>query len=132
VRYLVDTSIVSDLVRNPQGRAAARIAQVGEDAVAASIIVAAELRFGAAKKGSARLTAQLERVLAALPILPFEAPADQAYAALRTGLEAAGAPIGGNDMLIAAHAIALGYALVTDNEREFRRVEGLAVENWLR
>jgi tRNA(fMet)-specific endonuclease VapC len=132
VRYLLDTNILSDLVRNPQGRIAARAAQVGEAAVCTSIVVAAELRFGAAKKGSARLTAQLERLLAALPILSFESPADRAYATLRTQLEAAGEPIGGNDMLIAAHAISIGCALVTDNEREFRRVQGLSVENWLR
>ena len=131
VRYLLDTNILSDLVRNPQGRIAARIAEVGEGAVGASVIVAAELRFGAAK-GSARLTAQLEAVLSAVQILPFEEPADRAYATLRAQLEAAGIPIGGNDMLIAAQAIALGCAVITDNEREFLRVEGLTVENWLR
>lgn len=132
MRYLIDTNILSDLIRNPQGRIAARIAEVGEDTVCTSVIVAAELRFGAAKKGSARLAAQLERVLAAVQILPFEEPADQAYATLRAQLEAAGAPIGGNDMLIAAHAIALGCTAITDKEGEFRRVDGLTVENWLR
>lgn len=132
MRHLIDTSILSDLVRNPQGRIAARISEVGEDAVCTSVIVAAELRFGAAKKGSARLTAQLERVLSAVQILPFEEPADRAYATLRAQLETAGAPIGGNDMLIAAQAISLGCTVITDNEREFRRVEGLIVENWLR
>ena len=132
MRRLLDTNIVSDLVRHPQGVIAARIAEVGEDAVCTSVIVAAELRFGAAKRGSRRLTTQLERVLAVLPILAFEEPADVAYAALRTRLEAAGAPIGGNDMLIAAHALSAGCAVVTDNAREFGRVEGLTVENWLR
>jgi tRNA(fMet)-specific endonuclease VapC len=132
MRHLIDTNILSDLVRNPQGRIAARIAEVGEDTVCTSVIVAAELRFGAAKKGSARLSAQLERVLAAVQILPFEEPADRAYATLRAQLEAAGSPIGGNDMLIAAHAISLGCIVVTDNEREFVRVDGLTVENWLR
>lgn len=132
MRHLLDTNIVSDLVRNPQGRIARRIAEVGEDAVCTSVIVAAELRYGAAKKGSERLTTQLERVLAALPILPFEEPADASYGALRAQLEAAGTPVGGNDMLIAAHAIASGCAIVTDNEREFARVAGLTVMNWLR
>lgn len=132
MRHLLDTNIVSDLVRNPQGQVAARIAQVGEGAVCTSIIVAAELRFGAAKKGSPRLTAQLELVLAALEVLPFEAPADAAYGDLRARLEAAGTPIGGNDMLIAAHAISSGCSVVTDNEREFGRVDGLTVVNWLR
>ncbi|HEY3948409.1 type II toxin-antitoxin system VapC family toxin [Phenylobacterium sp.] len=130
--YLLDTNILSDLVRNPHGMVAARIAEVGEGAVCASVIVAAELRFGAEKKGSPRLSAQLERVLSAVQILPFEEPADRAYAKLRAELEAAGAPIAGNDMLIAAHALSADCVLVTDNEREFRRVAGLKVENWLR
>lgn len=92
----------------------------------------AELRFGAAKKGSTRLVAQLESVLSALEVLPFEAPADSIYADIRTRLEQAGQPIGGNDLLIAAHAIALGCTVVTDNQREFERVSDLRVENWLR
>jgi tRNA(fMet)-specific endonuclease VapC len=129
---MLDTNILSDLVRNPQGRVAARIAEVGEQAICTSIIVAAELRFGAAKKGSERLTLQLERILSAIDIQPFDAPADAAYADLRAQLETAGLPIGGNDMLIAAHALATDCSLVTDNEREFSRVPGLSVENWLR
>jgi len=132
MRALLDTNIISDLVRHPAGRAASKLAALREGDVCTSIIVAAELRYGAAKKGSARLSAQLEQVLAALDILPFEAPADRAYAAMRSGLEAKGQLIGGNDMLIAAHALSLGYAVVTDNEAEFRRVEGLQVVNWLR
>jgi tRNA(fMet)-specific endonuclease VapC len=131
-RYLLDTNILSDLVRNPQGRIAGQIARVGEGAICTSIIVAAELRFGAAKRGSERLTLQLERILAALDVQPFDAPADTAYAELRVQLEAAGLPIGGNDMLIAAHALATACIMVTDNEREFARVAGLQVENWLR
>lgn len=131
MRHLLDTNIVSDLVRNPQGRVAARIAEVGEAAVCTSVIVAAELRYGAAKKGSERLTAQVESVLGALTILPFEEPADRAYGELRAQLEASGAPIGGNDTLIAAHAISSGCSVVTDNEREFARIAGLTVENWL-
>jgi tRNA(fMet)-specific endonuclease VapC len=131
-RFLLDTNIVSDLVRHPQGRAAAKIAELGEDAVATSIIVAAELRYGAAKKGSVRLASQLETILSALEVIPFEAPADAAYANARVELEAAGTPIGGNDLLIAAQALALDMTVVTANEREFARVGGLRVENWLR
>lgn len=131
-RFLLDTNILSDLVRNPQGGIAARIAEVGDHAICTSIIVAAELRFGAAKKGSDRLTIQLERILSAIDIQPFEAPADAAYAQLRAQLEAAGSPIGGNDMLIAAQALVTGCTVVTDNEREFVRITGLPVENWLR
>jgi tRNA(fMet)-specific endonuclease VapC len=129
--YLLDTNIISDLVRNPQGKVAKRIARVGEENICTSIIVAAELRYGAAKKGSTRLTAQLDSVLGALKLLPLEAPAERAYGELRTLLEAAGTPIGANDMLIAAHALALNGILVTDNEREFQRIANLHIENWV-
>jgi len=132
MRYLLDTNIVSDLVRNPQGNVAQHIRKVGEGQVCTSIIVAAELRYGAAKKGSPRLSAQLEAVLGALEVLPFETPADAAYGLLRTRLEHAGRPIGGNDLLIAAQVLALGYTIITDNEKEFAHVEDLRRENWLR
>ena len=132
MRYLLDTNIVSDLVRNPQGRVAQKIRKVGERQVCTSIIVASELRYGAAKKQSPRLTAQLQAVLSALEVMPFESPADAAYGSLRARLEKAGRPIGGNDLLIAAQALALGYTIVSDNEREFARIPGLAHENWLR
>ena len=132
MRYLLDTNIVSDLVRNPQGKIAERIFKVGEAQVCTSIIVAAELRYGAEKKQSARLSAQLDAVLGALQVLPLEKPADTAYGSIRVHLETSGKPIGGNDLLIAAHALALGCTIVTDNEKEFSRVKGLDVENWLR
>ena len=132
MHYLLDTNAVSDLVRNPQGRVAQHIRKVGEARVCTSIIVAAELRYGANKKASPRLSAQLEAVLGAIEVLPFEKPADAAYGVMRARLEQLGRPIGSNDMLIAAHALALGYTIITDNEREFARVEDLKMENWLR
>jgi tRNA(fMet)-specific endonuclease VapC len=132
MRYLLDTNIVSDLIRNPQGRVTERISRVGQAQVCTSIIVAAELRYGVAKKRSLRLVTQLEAILGALDVLPFEAPADAAYGLIRTRLEQAGTPIGSNDLLIAAQAVALGYTIVTDNGGEFARVEGLPRENWLR
>lgn len=132
LRYLLDTNIISALVRQPQGPVTRRIAEIGEGAICTNIIVAAELRFGAVKKGSARLSSQLEIILGALSILPLEAPVDAAYARIRADLEAGGQPIGANDLLIAAHAVTLGLALITDNEREFSRVPGLVCENWLR
>ena len=131
-RFLLDTNIVSDVVRRPQGRIAEHIREVGEAQVCTSVIVAAELRYGAAKKGSQRLTAQLAAVLEALDVLPFEPPADAAYGLIRAQLEQAGQVIGANDLLIAAHAVAVGCVLVTDNEAEFARVHGLRRENWLR
>ena len=132
MRYLLDTNVVSDLVRNPQGRIAEQIRKVGEAQVCTSIIVAAELRYGAAKKRSPRLARQLEAVLSMLDTLPFAAPADTAYGEIRARLEQTGRPIGGNDMLIAAQAVALGYTIVTDNEGEFARIDRLLRENWLR
>jgi len=137
MRYLLDTNIVSDLVRNPQGKVASQVRAVGEKHVCTSIIVAAELRYRANKKradkkGSPRLSSQLDAVLGVLEVLPFETPADTSYGLLRTRLEQAGTPIGANDLLIAAQALALGYVIVTDNEREFSRVKGLRLQNWLR
>lgn len=132
MRYLLDTNIVSDLVRNPQGRVTDHIRRVGEMQVCTSIIVAAELRYGSAKKGSPRLAEQLATVLNALEILPFGVPADVTYGLVRARLEERGKPIGANDLLIASQALALGLVLVTDNEREFARVDGLSHENWLR
>ena len=132
MRYLLDTNIVSDLIRNPQGRIAQHIRKIGEAKVCSSIIVAAELRYGSAKKQSARLTAQVQAVLGALEILPFESPADSTYGVLRARLEKAGRPIGANDLLIAAQTLALGYTIVTDNEKEFAQIKDLPRENWLR
>ena len=131
MRYLLDTNIVSALIREPHGRVMERIRQVGEANVATSIIVAAELRYGAAKKASARLTAQVEAVLGAMEVLPFDDPSDRVYGVLRAGLEQKGLPVGGNDLLIAAHALSHGLTLVTANEREFSNIDDLPCENWL-
>jgi len=131
MRYLLDTNIISDLIRNPLGRVTRRIREVGEAHVATSIIVAAELRFGAAMKGSTRLTAQVEAVLGAMEILPLEEQADRAYGLLRARLEKKGQMVGGNDLLIAAQAISLGFTLVTANERKFAKLQDLRCENWL-
>lgn len=130
-RYLLDTNILSDLVRHPQGVVFQRIAAVGEDSVCTSIVVACELRFGAAKSGSSRLVYQLEHILEVLPVLPLEPPVELHYAEIRTHLEQAGTPIGPNDLLIAAHALALDLTLVTANTREFERVPTLSLNNWL-
>jgi tRNA(fMet)-specific endonuclease VapC len=132
MRYLLDTNIVSNLVRNPHGRVADRIKTVGESNICTSIIVAAELRYGKTKKASPRLNAQVDAVLGAIDILPLDSPADEVYGSIRTQLKLAGTPIGGNDLLIAAQAIALDHTLVTDNDKEFVRIDGLRVENWLR
>ena len=96
-----------------------------------SIITAAELRYGCARRGSPRLLQQVEAILSGLEILPLDVPADAEYAGIRAELEAAGKPIGPNDLLIAAHAYALGATLVTANVGEFTRIQSLRVENWL-
>jgi tRNA(fMet)-specific endonuclease VapC len=128
---MLDTNIISDLIRNPQGKAAKRIAKVGEDAICTSIIVAAELRYGCAKSGSKRLLGAVEELLGEIDVLPFDIPADTEYGAIRAALETAGTPIGGNDLLIAAHAHAVSATIVTANTAEFKRIRGLQVENWL-
>jgi tRNA(fMet)-specific endonuclease VapC len=129
--HLLDTDTVSDLILRPQGTAAAEVARRGETSICTSIVVAAELRFGAAQRGSPRLARQVEAVLSALRVLPLDEPADRRYAELRLRLQRQGTPIGPNDMLIAAHALSLGLTVVTGNAGEFSRVPGLAVDNWL-
>jgi tRNA(fMet)-specific endonuclease VapC len=128
---MLDTNIISDLIRNPQGKAAKRIAKVGEDNICTSIVVAAELRYGCEKSGSKRLLDAVEDLLGEIDVLPFDVPADAEYGAIRAALEAAGTPIGGNDLLIAAHARTVGTTIVTANTAEFKRIRGLKVENWL-
>lgn len=117
--YMLDTNIVSDLLRHPDGSAAKRIAEVGPDAICVSIITAAELRYGCARKGSAKLLAHVEAILESVQALALDLPADAEYGGIRAELEAAGKPIGPNDLLIAAHAYAAGAILVTDNTSEF-------------
>ena len=130
MRYLLDTNVVSDIVRHPKGAVATRVADAEDGSICTSIIVAAELRYGIEKKGSFRLAQQLEAVLEGIEILPLEQPVDSIYGRVRATLERTGRLIGPNDLLIAAQALALDLTLVTANEDEFRRVEGMRVENW--
>jgi tRNA(fMet)-specific endonuclease VapC len=129
--YLLDTNILSNLIRDPAGSVAQRIAEKGEDTVCTSIVVACELRFGCEKKQSAALQMRVGQLLAVLDVLPLDIDTDSHYAEIRVKLEAAGTPIGPNDLLIAAHARSLDLILVSANVREFSRVPGLSVENWL-
>jgi tRNA(fMet)-specific endonuclease VapC len=128
---MLDANIISDLIKNPQGKAAKRIAKVGEANICTSIIVAAELRYGCAKSGSERLLKAVEDLLGEIEVLPFDIPADTEYGGIRSELEAAGKLIGANDLLIVAHAYATGATIVTANTNEFKRIRGLTVENWL-
>ncbi|ROO31407.1 type II toxin-antitoxin system VapC family toxin [Salinisphaera japonica] len=129
--YLLDTNIISDMVRRPAGRAAKALARVDVAQVCTSIIVVSEIRYGVARRGSQKLTAQVDAVLSVLPALSLESPADRHYGDIRAELAGQGQPIGGNDLLIAAQARALGLTVVTDNIREFERVRGLRTDNWL-
>ncbi len=129
--YLLDTNIISDLIRNPFGAAARHIEQVEVKNIFTSIIVAAELRYGCAKKGSPKLSEKVENLLSTIPVLPLETPVDTEYGRIRAELEATGQTIGMNDLLIAAQAYTLGLMLVTDNLREFSRIRDLKVDNWL-
>lgn len=99
--------------------------------IAMSIISVAELRYGCAKRGSARLLRPVEAVLDAIDVVPVEAPADTVYGRVRAHLEAMGRPLGPNDPFIAAQALALEVPLITASEAEFRPVPGLMVGNWL-
>lgn len=131
-RYMLDTNILSDLIKNPNGAAARRIAIPDvEQVCCTSLIVACELRYGACKKGSSVLSARIEQLLDVLPVLPLEDDVARQYAEIRTALERMGHPIGSNDLLIASHAIALNVTLVTANLGEFLRVPKLKSENWL-
>lgn len=129
--YLLDTNILSDLIRDPHGSVATRIAEVGEETICTSIIVACELRFGAEKKKSPPLLARVEELLQVLDVLALDVDTDLHYGNIRASLEAAGTPIGPNDLLIAAHAKSLNLTLVSANVNEFSRVPGLSLENWL-
>ena len=130
-RYMLDTNVISDMVRNPDGRAARRVSTLEDDALCTSAIVASELRYGLRKSGAVALARRVEAVLGEMEILSYDAPVSFAYAQTRSALEKTGRPIGYTDLFIAAHALSLDLTLVTANVREFSRVEGLKVENWL-
>jgi tRNA(fMet)-specific endonuclease VapC len=129
--YLLDTNIVGDLARNPDGQLAGRISALPPDEFGINPIVACEIEYGLTKRNSAKLRQQVEAILTAVPMLDLPSDIAEHYGRIRVELERQGAPIGPNDLLIAAHGVASGITVVTDNEREFRRVKGLQVENWL-
>jgi tRNA(fMet)-specific endonuclease VapC len=132
LRYLLDTNIVSDLIRRPQGPVANQIAKAGEATICTSVVVAAELRYGARQSSSKPLADRIDLLLSAIEVMSLEPPADRHYGEIRHRLAQQGALIGPNDLLIAAHTLALDLTLVTANAREFSRVPQLRTENWLR
>jgi tRNA(fMet)-specific endonuclease VapC len=130
-RAMLDTNIVSVLMRDARGPLRRRIETFGLGDVCISIITSAELRFGYEKTPSSKAAGNLESIMSGFAILPFEVPADAHYGRVRAELQRLGRPIGPNDLWIAAHALSLGLILVTANIGEFSRVRGLRVENWL-
>lgn len=126
----LDTNICSYILRQRPASMVARFAQLNPEGLWLSVVVAAELRYGAAKLGQPRFHAAVEAWLAGFDVRDWPSSASQHYAQLRAALEKAGKPIGGMDMMIAAHAMAEDSVLVTNNAREFHRVPGLAVEEW--
>lgn len=129
-RYLLDTNVLSALMRDPLCPAGQKIQLLEDEAVCTSVVCAAELRSGVARRPTEARMAQMTAVLDSMPTEPLEPPVDTIYGDLLATLERAGMLIGGFDILIAAHALALDCILVTADEREFRRVPGLIVENW--
>jgi tRNA(fMet)-specific endonuclease VapC len=133
--YLLDSNALSDLIRNPGGTVSQQFERKAVDPsnrLLTSIVTACEIRYGVVKKGSRTLSERVDQTLTSVEIVPLLVGVDATYAVLRTDLERRGQLIGPNDMLIAAHALALDAILVTDNVREFKRVKGLKIENWLR
>ena len=130
--YLLDTNAMSDLMKRPDGRVRDHIEALMPDRLLTSVIVVAELRYGIQKVRSERLARLLDGVLRYMTVAALTEDIAEHYASVRDALERGGTPIGQNDLLIAAHALALDVVLVTDNEKEFSRVPNLRIENWLR
>lgn len=129
-RYMLDTNIASEIIRHPDGPVARRMFEVNSWCCI-SALVASELRYGAQKRASSRLTNLVEALIQRVAVAPYEDVSTQHYASIRSDLTAKGALIGPVDLFIAAHARSLDLTLVTNNVREFSRVDGLMVENWL-
>ena len=128
--YLLDTNICVYLIRKRPEMVFQRLSRTAAEEVAVSVVTAFELEIGALRAQGRAYSAAIGKLLREFPVLPLEDSAREAYGRLRTGLERRGERIGAHDMLIAAHAIALGATLVTNNESEFRRIKGLRIENW--
>lgn len=130
MRFMLDTNICIQIINHADNRMLARLIE-HEGRMCISTIVAAELRFGTAKSSAKKKNQQLlAEFLAPLEVIPFDEGAAESYGELRAVLEKSGRPIGPLDTLIAGHALSLDATLVTNNTREFKRVQGLRVENW--
>ncbi len=128
---LLDTNICIHVINARPPAVLERFRQHRMGEIGVCSVVAAELAYGVAKSGSTRNRQALEMFLAPLVVLPFDEAALWVYGDLRAELERKGTPIGSLDTMIAAHAISQHSTLVTNNTREFARVPGLALENWV-
>jgi tRNA(fMet)-specific endonuclease VapC len=130
-RYLLDANIVIYIRQERPEAVLRRFARLRPGEAAISVIAYGELMYGA-MKSSQRESAlkRLGELSNALPALPLPEKAGETYGAIRAELESKGEMIGNNDLWIAAHALAAGLTLVTNNEKEFRRVRGLKIQNW--
>ena len=130
-RYLFDTNICIYIQRQQPPAVLERFRKLKPGEAVISVITWGELRYGAEKSRQRdQVLALLEEFIALVPVMPMPEAAGQAYGAIRAALETKGEPIGNNDLWIAAHAKAAGLIVVTNNEREFKRVSGLQVRNW--
>jgi tRNA(fMet)-specific endonuclease VapC len=128
-RFMLDTDTVSFALRG-RGGVAARLLRQSPSELSMSSITLAELRFGAEAKRSRRLHRLIDSFAEGVPAVPFDADAARRYGSVAATLSRAGTPIGVADTLIAAHALALGLTLVSNNTQHFKRVSGLKLENW--
>lgn len=130
VRYLLDTNICIYVINARPPAVVSRFLAHEADGLGISAVTASELYWGVHKSQSARNLAALEKFISPLTVLDYDLSAARRYGELRAHLDRLGQPIGPLDQQIAAHALALGITLVTNNVREFQRVPGLRVENW--
>lgn len=131
-RYLLDTNICIYIQREKPGQLLARFQKLQPGDVAISVITWGELLYGAERSQQRRKAMELlEEFSTFVPVLPMPANAGKTYGAIRASLESKGKSIDNNDLWIAAHAKAAALTIVTNNEREFQRVPGLKVQNWV-
>ena len=130
-RYMLDTNICIYIAKNSPQTVSDRFELHDASELAMSVITLGELKFGAEKRQAReKAMAIIDRLVAAIEVMPVPSAASQHYGQIRASLQREGRPIGNNDLWLAAHARAEGWILVTNNEREFSRVEGLQIENW--
>lgn len=132
MRYLLDTNICSYILKNRPASVKVKFDQVGAEHLCISAVVLAELYYGAARHPkSVIIRKEIDDFVSRLVVMPWDEQAANHYGAIRATLEKAGTPIGAMDLLIAAHARSMGATLVTNNQREFERINGLTVQNWV-